>query len=85
MCQGAREGGSSAVAGLLIDHPRPHPITEQPLLSPPAWLACASPRPQGPGIRLESRFRECHLPPLMVLIIGTGWRAGAAAQRRILY
>lgn len=77
-------GGSSAVAVLLIDYPRPHPITTQPLPSPPAWLACASPRPWGPGIRLESRFRECHLPPLMVLIIGTGGRAGAEAQRRIL-
>lgn len=69
-------GGSSSVAALLIDHPRPHPITAQPLLSPPAWPACASLRPRGPGIRLESRFRECHLPPLMVLIIGTGWRGG---------
>jgi hypothetical protein len=57
-------------AMLLIDCPRPHPITEHPLPSPPAWPACASPRPRGPGIRLESRFRECHLPPLMVLIIG---------------
>lgn len=71
-------GSSSAVAALLIDCPQPHPITAQPLPSPPAWPACASPRPQGPGIRLESRFRECHLPPpLMVLIIGTSWRAGS--------
>lgn len=61
----------------LIDLQRPHPITAPPLLSPPAWLACASPRPWGPGIRLESRFQECHLPLLMVLIIGTGWRAGS--------
>lgn len=48
-----------------------------PSLAPPAWLACASQRPWGPGIRLESRFQECHLPLLMVLIIGTGWRAGS--------
>lgn len=68
---------------LLIDHPQPHPITAQPLPSPPAWLACTAPRPGGPRIRLESRFRECHLPPLMVLIIGTGWQAessGAEAE-----
>lgn len=70
-------GGSSATAMQLIDLQRPHPITVQPLLSPPAWLACASQRPWGPGIRLESRFQECHLPLLMVLIIGTGWRAGS--------
>lgn len=38
---------SSAVAVLLIARPRPHPITMQPLLSPPAWPACASLGPPG--------------------------------------
>lgn len=41
-------GGSSAVATLLIDRPRPHPITAQPLLSP----SLAGPRVSAaPGTR----------------------------------
>lgn len=43
--------GSSAVTVLLIDRPWPHRITMQPLLSPPAWPACASPPFWAPGTR----------------------------------